>query len=204
MQQRASVPLWFKLSYTLMAVIVVSVYSYELPLSHFLWFSDIALITLVIAVWLNNRLLSSCMAVGVLFLELGWVADFLTGGNLLGAAAYVFDADRKLHLNILSAVFHLALPPVLIYLLLRWGYDTRAFLTQSLIALVVMTATYFTGAPQANTNWAFGIGGPQDIVHPFVYLVFACTVLIVMVYWPSHLIFKRFFDRKREAGGSRE
>lgn len=193
MQQIVSVPLWFKLSYTLMAVIVVSVYSYELPLSHFLWFSDIALITLVFALWLNSRLLSSSMAVAVLFLELGWVVDFLTGGNLLGVAAYMFDADRDLHLNVLSAVFHLALPPVLIYLLIRWGYDTRAFLTQSIIALVVMPATYFTSDPQANTNWAFGIGGPQDVVHPFVYLALACTVLIAFVYWPSHLIFKRLF-----------
>lgn len=179
-----------------MAAIVVAVYAYELPMSHFLWFSDIALITLVFALWLNNRLLSSCMAIGVFFLELGWILDFLTGGNLLGAAAYVFDSDRELHLNILSAVFHLALPPVLLYLLIRWGYDTRAFIIQSAIALLVMVATYLTSDPQANTNWAFGIGGPQDVVHPWLYLAFACAALIALVYWPSHLIFKRCFTTK--------
>ena len=179
-----------------MAVIVVTVYAYELPMSHFLWFSDVALITLVFALWLNNRLLSSCMAVGVLFLELGWVIDFFTGGNLLGVAAYVFDSDRELHMNVLSTVFHLALPPVLIHLLIRWGYDTRAFLIQSVVGVLVMLATYLASDPQANVNWAFGLNAQQEVVHPLLYLAFACAALIAAVYWPSHLVFKRFFVTK--------
>lgn len=96
-------------------------------------------------------------------------------------------------LSVLSTVFHLALPPVLIHLLIRWGYDTRAFLIQSVVGVLVMLATYLASDPQANVNWAFGLNAQQEVVHPLLYLAFACAALIAAVYWPSHLVFKRFF-----------
>jgi hypothetical protein len=62
--------------------------------------------------------------------ELGWNLDFLVGGRLTGLAAYMFDRRMPLHLRSLS-LFHVALPPLLLWLLRRLGYDRRALLTQT-------------------------------------------------------------------------
>lgn len=44
----------------------------------FLWFSDIALFAVGIALWTKSRLLISMMAVGVFILEIGWNIDFFS------------------------------------------------------------------------------------------------------------------------------
>ncbi|CAN0542991.1 unnamed protein product, partial [Ectocarpus sp. 12 AP-2014] len=77
---KAKIPLWLKISYTLMVLVIIPVYWRDLGPANFLWFSDIALFALVAALWLENRLINSTMAVAVLFLESAWVLDFLTGG----------------------------------------------------------------------------------------------------------------------------
>lgn len=87
--QNKVIPVWLKLSYTLLVMIIVPVYWRELGPGNFLWFSDIALISLVAALWWESRLISSTMAVSVLFLELGWVIDFFFGGQLLKIASYI-------------------------------------------------------------------------------------------------------------------
>ena len=66
----AQIPIWAKLLYTLMVSVVVIVYSIKYKPSNFLWFSDIALIGCAIAMWLENALLASMMAVAVLLPEL--------------------------------------------------------------------------------------------------------------------------------------
>jgi hypothetical protein len=64
--QMELIPLWIKLSYTAFVVVTVAVYSVKYPLWNFLWFSDIALIATVPALWLESSLLASMMLVGVL------------------------------------------------------------------------------------------------------------------------------------------
>ncbi len=60
------IPLWIKISYTAFAVITVAVYAVKYPPGNFLWFSDIALILTVPALWFESRLLASMMALAVL------------------------------------------------------------------------------------------------------------------------------------------
>ncbi len=190
------IPSWLKLGYTLLVCIIVAVYWRVLGASNFLWFSDIALISLVVAVWLENRLIASIMAVSVLFLELGWVVDFLSGGRLMSVAAYMFAEDEPWLIRLLSGAFHLLLPPLLLYLLLRLGYDRRAFLLQSIIAMIVLPLTFVLTGPEDNINWVYGLGGPQTLLPPLLYLTLFFLALVFLVYLPSHLLFKRFFRTK--------
>ena len=55
----ALIPLWIKVSYTLMVCAIIPIYFAQYGPANFLWFSDIALVTLVAAVWLENSLLAS-------------------------------------------------------------------------------------------------------------------------------------------------
>jgi len=192
-----AIPIWLKLGYTGLVFIIVPVYCRELGPSNFLWFSDIALISLVAAVWLESRLISSTMAVSVLFLELAWVFDFFSGGRFIAIAAYMFAEDEPWLIRLLSGSFHLVLPPLLLFLLFRLGYDKRALSLQILIALIVLPLTFVLTSPSDNINWVYGLGQPQDMLPPLVYLCLFFLTLVLVVYLPSHLLFRHFFIANR-------
>lgn len=195
MIKKPMVPLWLKLSFTLLSAVVVTIYWRDKGPSNLLWFSDIALILLVPALWLQSRLLNSTMAVAVLFLEVGWIIDFLSGANLFQVTSYMFDPEHDFHLRVLSGLFHFAMPPVMFFLLWRLGYDSRALPLQSLLAALVLPVTYLVSDPDDNINMVFGLTEPQQFMHPWLYLLLLLSALIALVYIPSHLIFKRFFGR---------
>ena len=70
------IPLRLKIVYTLFVCALVPVYWRQYGPANFLWFSDIALLALVPALWLENALLVSMMAISVVFFEALWNADF--------------------------------------------------------------------------------------------------------------------------------
>ncbi|MDX1706180.1 MAG: hypothetical protein R3196_06940 [Pseudidiomarina sp.] len=191
-QQR--IPLWVKVAYTLMVLIIIPVYWYTLGVTNFLWFSDIALILMVPALWWENRLLASTMAVGVLLLELHWVADFISGANLTQVALYMFTDQEPWYIKLLSGIFHFALPPVIILMLLKYGYDKRAYPLQILIALMVIPFTYLVTGPDKNINWVYGFAEQQTNLAPHIYLALLLAGAILLVYTPSHFILKRLFQ----------
>ena len=93
-------PVWLKFSSLLFLCVLVPVYWRYYGPANFLWFSDIALVLTVAAIWLNNPLLASMPALSVLFLEIAWNIDFITrlitGFRGLGLADYMFDSRRPL------------------------------------------------------------------------------------------------------------
>src|SRR5207302_5070304 len=77
---RASrIPLWIKIAYTAYVLVVVPVYWHAYGPTNFLYFCDVALLMTVPAVWLENALLASAPAVGILLPQLLWQIDFLAG-----------------------------------------------------------------------------------------------------------------------------
>jgi hypothetical protein len=70
------IPLGLKVIYTLFVCALVPIYWRQYGPANFLWFSDIALLALVPALWLENALLVSMMAVSVVFFEALWNVDF--------------------------------------------------------------------------------------------------------------------------------
>jgi hypothetical protein len=191
------IPLWLKLAYGVATPLIAVVYWREYGPSNFLWLSDIALACTTIAVLTGNRLLASMPAIGVMPLELAWTVDFLAGGRLLDLAGYMFDPQYALYLRALS-VFHLALPPTLIYLLLRLGYDRRAFAWQNLVTWAALIVAYVATDPAKNINWVFGPGKePQQMLPPLVYLGLELAAFSLLVLLPMHLILKRLFGDAR-------
>jgi hypothetical protein len=190
-------PFWVVVPYTLWVTVLVPVYWVEHGPANFLWFSDIALFALLIALWTGWRLPYSMMAVGVMPFELVWLADFATGGNLIGLAAYMFDPDEPAHLRALS-LFHLFLVPIMIWMLVRQGYAPAAVRWQTALAWIVLPASYAFSSVEANVNVVFGpTGDPQQVVHPLVYLALMMTLLPIVVHWPMHLLLKRLFGREQ-------
>lgn len=187
-----SYPLSIRLLYTAFVAVLIPVYWLHYGPSNFLWFSDIALFAVLLSLWTGNRLFYSMMAVGVLPIETLWFVDFVAIGNTTGIAAYMFEDDLPLYLRGLS-LFHLFLPPILIWMLWRQGYDRNALAAQAVLAWIVLPTTWLLTSPNDNINWVFGLAGPQDIVHPLIYLGIYMALLPLVVYWPMHLLLRAIF-----------
>ncbi len=196
MTDKAHYPLWVKLPYLAFVAFLIPIYLRQYGPQNFLWFSDIALFVTLIAIWTGNRLLASMMAVGVLPLEIVWTVDFFTGGHI-GLAAYMFDTRLPLLLRAMS-LFHLFFPAIVIWMLVRQGYDTRAYWAQTALALVVLSASFFIGTPEENINWVYGpMGAPQWITSPLAYLFVYMAFLPTVIFLPTHFLLKKAFNTPR-------
>lgn len=185
-----------KVYYSLFILVLVPVYWIEYGPVNFLWLSDTALLITLVGLWLESRLLISMMAVGVLVPDLLWNVDFFShlvaGHDVFGfdATAYMFSGEIPLFVRGLS-LFHTFLPVVLIYALVRLGYDQRAVLAQTLLVWVVLPISYLVSGPARNINWVYGlIDIPQTWLPGWIYLLLVMLVYFLLIIGPTHMVLK--------------
>lgn len=201
----ALIPLWAKLAYSVFMAVLVPVYWANYGPTNFLYFCDIALFLTLAGLWLEKPLLLSLPAVGILLPQLLWCVDFfaqLAGFPLTGMTGYMFDEANPLFLRGLS-LFHGWLPFLLLWLVLRTGYDRRAFKGWTLIAAGLCLIAYFLLPPGGdvlpdpklprNVNYVFGMDDarPQQWMDARLYLVTWIVLLTIIVYLPTHLLLKK-------------
>jgi hypothetical protein len=191
------IPLWLKITYTAFVCLLVRVYWRQYGPANFLWFSDIALLALVPALWLESPLLVSMMALAVLVPELAWNIDYFcrlaTGVSLIGLANYMFDASIPRFTRGLS-LFHAALPLLLVWMLHRLGYDRRALFWQTIVAGVVFPLSYLFSNPRDNVNWVYGFGEQQQtIISAPLFVLLLMLMFPLVLYLPMHLLLSRIF-----------
>lgn len=192
------VPLWLKIAYTALVALVVPIYWVKYGPANFLWFSDIAFILLVPALWFESPLAVSMMSLSVLLLEIVWNVDFfvrlISGVKLIGLSNYMFDANLPVWLRALS-LFHLILPVLLLWLLYRWRYEPHAVIEQTILAWVVLPLSYWFSTPENNVNWTRGFGDqPQTWTPPLLFLLLLMIAFPLVLYVPGHFVLKRLFD----------
>ena len=189
----------FRVLFTVLVAVVVPVYLVKYGPANFLWFSDIGLLGLCAALWLEHRLLGSMMAVAVLLPETVWIASFMSGLVTKGRgattlAAYMFDTRIAFFMRALSGAFHLALPPAALWLLYRYGYDGRALIAQTLLAWLVLPATLWLAPPEKNVNWVRGLGHPPRRPLPLpAYFGLRMLAYPLLSYLPTHWLLTRVF-----------
>jgi hypothetical protein len=204
------IPLWLKLAYTAFMAVLIPVYWTHYGVTNFLYFCDLALILTLIGMWRENPLLVSMPAVGILAPQILWIVDYLlnfAGIQLTGMTDYMFDASQPLYLRGLS-LFHGWLPMLLVFGVMRLGYDTRAFAGWTALAWTAMLISYiFLPEPSAaaaaagevaNVNYVFGMSSaePQTFVAPIVWLLGLMIALPALMFAPVHLALKRLWPAK--------
>ena len=193
------IPLWLKVSYTVFTMVTIAVNLMKYPLWNFLWFSDIALIATVPALWLESSLITSTMLVGVLLPEILWNGAFFgqlaAGRKLFGLTDYMFDPTKPKYLRAISLFFHVLLPFLLVWMATRLGYDSRALVAQTALAWVVLPLSYWLGDPKMeNLNWVFGwTAEAQTRIPPLAYLGLVMVGFPLLIYLPTHLVLLRVF-----------
>ena len=190
------IPGWVKVTQTAFVGALVPVYWRQYGPGNFLWFSDVALLTSVPALWLESPLLASTQAIGVLVPETAWLVDFssgvLTGRTPINLANYMFDRRLPRFVRALS-LFHLWLTPILVFIVSRVGYDRRALRYQTGATAVILLASWRFTKPGDNVNWVYSrkeIRSPRARVG-FVMLLIVAIPLAFHV--PAHLLFNRLF-----------
>jgi len=191
------ISLGLKIGYTLFVCVLVPIYWRQYGPANFLWFSDIALIAMVPALWLENALLASMMAVSIILFEAIWNIDFFTrlatSKSLIGLSAYMFDPKIPLFIRALSS-FHIGLPLLLLWTLHRLGYDRRAFFCQTILALLVLPLSYLVSNPRENVNWVYGFGETAQRTLPApIFLILVMMIFPIVAYLPTHLLLARIF-----------
>jgi hypothetical protein len=192
----ARIPLSIKIAHTAYVGVLVPVYFVHYGPGNFLWFSDLAVIGMVPALWGERRLLTSMIALSILLPEIPWNVGYLvrlaTGRELFGLSAYMFDRKKPRWLRALS-LFHVWLPGLAFWMLRRIGYDPRAFRAQLVAGEAALIASYALTRAEENVNWVYGPGDkPQKRIPRGLYF---CAVLVffpLCLWWPTHRILKRF------------
>ncbi len=193
---------WIKIPYTIFVCVLVPIYWVERGPANFLWLSDVALLAIVPALWMENRFLTSMMAVGVLLPELAWNLDFflrlIAGFDVIGlnVTGYMFDSHHTPLFKFFS-LFHVILPLLLLWMIYRLGYDMRAVYAQTLLVWVLLLVCYLSTDQERNLNWVFGIGNPpQTWVSGPLYMVLLMLAYPLLVLIPTHFILKAVFNRR--------
>jgi hypothetical protein len=187
----------WKIAYTAFVLLVVVIWRRNYGWRNFLWFSDIAFIGAVPALWLESAALASVLAVAVLLPEILWNVDFagrlLLRRRITGLTDYMFEPERPRLLRGLS-LFHVPLPLVLLWMVREYGYDARAGLTGSiLLAAVVLPWSRAVSPPEKNINWTYGLGGTGTRLTPATYMALLFAGFVLLVFIPTHLLLKQWF-----------
>jgi hypothetical protein len=204
-----TIPTSVKVAYSAFVAIVVPFYWVTYSPWNFLYFCDIALLVTAMAIWIESPFLVSMQAVAITVPQLVWVVDFLcrliAGVHITGITGYMLDSNIPLFLRALS-LFHGWLPFVLLWLVLRLGYDRRALGAQSVVAIVVFLSSYFfapapppsAGHPNwaVNINYVYGLDDkhPQTMMAPWLWLLFMMAVTVIAIYLPTHFVLGRVFN----------
>ena len=196
------VPRWLKLMYTMLVVVLMPVFVWEYGLANFLWFSNIALLGTLAAVWLNSRRLLSMMALAAILPDTGWniafFARLLFDFEMFGVVGYMFDERIPLWARAVS-LYHIPLPFLLVWLVWRRGYDPRAVYWQTGLAILVLILSYLVSEPYQNINMVYGPLDErlQPVIPPPSALFILMVMLPLVVYLPTHAVLKTWFRNER-------
>ncbi|HEX3741047.1 MAG TPA: hypothetical protein VHV29_15205 [Terriglobales bacterium] len=188
------IPLWLKVAWTVWLVVWAPVYWHQYGAQNFLYFCDVGNFLIAIGLWSENRLILSWQAVGLLVFQTLYAVDLvgavISGHHIIGGTEYMFDPKINLFVRLLG-LYHLVVPPLLLWALHRLGYDPEAFRWQTFTMWTLVLFSFFW-RPQSNVNWARGLGHEQHMVPHWLYLIIYLIVVPVVVYWPTHWALKRW------------
>lgn len=195
--ENSRIPVWLKLAWSVWLLVWVPVYWRQYGAQNFLYFCDVGNVLIAIGLWTESSLILSCQAVGLLMFQTLYAFDLIAalifGRHPIGGTEYMLDPKISLLVRLLG-LYHLVVPPLLLWTIRRLGYDSQAWKWQTLTAWVLVPINFFW-RPEYNVNWARGIGHKQHTVPGWLYLAAYLIVVPLAIYWPTHFVLKRWLGR---------
>jgi len=188
------IPLALKILWTTWLLVWAPVYWKHYGAQNFLFFCDIGNVLIAIGLWRESRLILSWQAVSLLVFQSLYAIDligaFVSGQHAIGGTEYMFDPKIPPLVRVLG-LYHLAVPPLLLWAVRRVGCDPAAWKWATLEAWIVVPINFFW-RPQFNVNWARGLGHEQHLLPAWLYLLGYLVVVPMAVYWPTQLALRRW------------
>lgn len=175
------------LCFTLFLMVFIPSYWQAYGGTVFLAFCDVALFTTYLGLLLNNNVLVSMAAIGMLLPQSIWMLDFLSTGlqrPVLGLTQYMFDPTHSLWLRGLS-LFHCWLPCLLCFEVFMRGYEPCAWLWWTLLSWIILIFCY---SCTDNINFVRGVRTPQTMMPAWCWLGLIMLGLPLFFFYPTHLI----------------
>ena len=192
--ENSRIPVWLKLAWSIWLLVWVPLYWRQYGAQNFLYFCDVGNVLIAIGLWAESSLILSWQAIGLLVFQTVYAFDLIAalifGRHVIGGTEYMFDHNITLFVRLLG-LYHLIVPPLLLWGVRHLGYDGRAWKLQTLTAWIVVPINFFW-RPQYNVNWARGIKHEQHLVPNWLYLTTYLIVVPLVIYWPTHLVLKRW------------
>jgi hypothetical protein len=192
------IPLWIKVLWTVCVIAWIPSYWRQYGPQNFLFFCDLGNLFITAGLWMESALMFSWQASGLLLFQTLFIIDLagtlLSGRHWIGGTEYMFDPHIPLSIRLLS-LFHVVTPPLLLWAILRLGYDGRGWKCQTLTAWIVVPINYFW-RPEYDVNWARGpFFREQHVVPGLTYLLAYLIVVPVSIYYPTHRLLLWFAGR---------
>lgn len=196
---RSRIPLWLKVAWTAWVLVWAPIYWEQYGVQNFLFFCDLGNILIAFALWLESSLIFSWQAVSLLVVQILYSVDlilaFVFGKHFIGGTEYMFDPGIPLLVR-LFGLYHLVVPPLLLWAVHRMGYDRRAWKLQTLTACILIPICH-CWRPQFNVNWARGVGHEQHVVAGWLYVIGYLLVASLFIYWPTNILLRRWTARTK-------
>lgn len=160
---------------------------------NFFWLCNLAQFIILYSIWRGNRFLLSSQAGMVCLVGIVWTMDFIValalgGRSLTSATAYMFSDDLALIARAVS-FYHLFLPPFLLWLLWRIGYDHRGVWLQCGIGAVGLVGGWLFTDPERNINWVHQLFGAEQVWLPdLIWVVLLIVLYPLLIYLPGHYL----------------
>lgn len=191
---RGRIPIALKIIWTVWLLVWAPVYWRQYGAQSFLYFCDIGNVLIAIGLWAESPLILSWQAVSLLVFQslyaLDLIGAFVSGHHAIGGTEYMFDPKIPLLVRLLG-LYHLIVPPLLLWAVRRVGFHSGAWKWATLEAWIVVPIN-FSWRPQYNVNFARGIGHEQHVMPAWLYLIGYLTVVPLVIYWPTELLLKRW------------
>ena len=192
------IPLWIKVLWTVGVIAWIPLYWRQYGPQNFLFFCDLGNLFITAGLWMESALIFSWQASGLLLFQTLFIIDlagtFLSGRHWIGGTEYMFDPHIPLSIRLLS-LFHVVTPPLLLWAIIRLGYDGRGWKYQTLTAWIVVPINYFW-RPEYDVNWARGpFFREQHVVPGLTYLLAYLIIVPVSIYYPTHRFLLWFAGR---------
>lgn len=194
------IPLWFKIFFTVFSIVILLMNIFVYSWTNVFWFSHTAVFLMLFALWTESSLIGSMAGVGILFFHIFWSALFfiqLLTGLRIGALNYMFDSSTPMFLRAVS-LFHVGMPPLIIWFINNKGYDPRALKYQTGLGVVLIFFSYLLSSLEANINWVFGPVKPQNAVPQPLYFLIEIVMIPALVYLPTHKVLKENFEPNKQ------
>ncbi len=188
---RSDIPFLARLAFSLWMFFWVYVVLTNHGPQNFFWLCNLAQFIILYVVWSGNRLLLSSQAGMVCLVGIVWTLDFIValalgGDSLTGFTAYMFSDELALIARSVS-LYHVFLPPFVVWLVWRIGYDHRGVWLQCGIGAIAVIGGWLLTDPERNVNWVHQLFGMEQVWMPDLLWVVVLLVLYpLIIYLPGH------------------